>query len=259
MPTPVHVLTGGEGTTMLAWMLTSFFRATRRNWRVVIHSDGTLESEHRKQLTALLPTVEFAPDATEEVEKALKKFPRCLEYRLSHALARKCFDIPFLADTKRYIMLDSDVLFFQRPSEILQWVDAGEDHPSSWFNADFQEPCPVRPEEAPTVFGQQLWHKVNSGLCLLRRDSIDFADHEEYLACDRLREGNPWRIEQSLLALSASKRAEGGLLPSTYEVSPNERRGPNCIARHYVGEVRDHFYGEGVKRLAPTLLASTTT
>lgn len=112
-----------------------------------------------------------------------------------------------------------------------------------------REPCPVPPEEAEKTFGQPLWPKVNSGLCLLRIDAIDFADHERYLTCDRLRESNPWRIEQTLLALSASKAGHGGLLPKTYEVSNRKKKHEACITRHYVGEVRNLFYKEGIKTI----------
>jgi hypothetical protein len=55
-----------------------------------------------------------------------------------------------------------------------------------------------------------------------------------------------WRVEQTLLALSASKVGRGGLLPSEYEVSPNKSRLPTGISRHYIGCVRDRFYSEGV-------------
>jgi nucleoside diphosphate kinase len=33
------------------------------------------------------------------------------------------------------------------------------------------------------------------------------------------------------------------------------RASPEAIARHYVGAVRDRFYGEGLKRLHEQLLA----
>ena len=66
--------------------------------------------------------------------------------------------------------------------------------------------------------------------------------------------GPIWRVEQTLFALCASRGGKGGLLPKNYEVSLRRRASPDAIARHYVGAVRDRFYGEGLKRLHEELL-----
>jgi hypothetical protein len=62
-------------------------------------------------------------------------------------------------------------------------------------------------------------------------------------------------VEQTLFALCASRFGKGGLLPKHYEVSLKRRAHPDAIARHYVGAVRDRFFGEGLKRLREELLA----
>jgi hypothetical protein len=61
-------------------------------------------------------------------------------------------------------------------------------------------------------------------------------------------------VEQTLFALCASRFGKGGLLPKTYEVSLNKHSAENCVARHYVGAVRERFFGEGLKRLREALL-----
>lgn len=252
---PVHLLTGTETFVMTCWMLASWFVQTQRNWAVIVHDDGSLNFEHEKQLKRLFGevTVIWRKDSDDHMEAFLKSYPQCLAYRRKHPLGLKSFDIPVYAKGDRYIMLDSDVLFFKKPVDLLKWVDEC-DNDECWFNADAQEPAPITAEEAEKRLGARLWPKVNSGLCVLHKEIADFDFYETCLNDPALKSCKEWRIEQTLLALSASRRNKGGLLPATYEVSLGKWMQTDAIARHYVGAVRQRFYAEGVSKLAPVLL-----
>jgi hypothetical protein len=99
---------------------------------------------------------------------------------------------------------------------------------------------------------------VNSGLCLVAKEAIDFEFCDRVLGETSILKGNLWRVEQTLFALCASRHGKGGLLPKTYEVSLTRHASENCVARHYVGAVRDRFFGEGLKRLREVLFAGET-
>ncbi|MFQ3671702.1 MAG: hypothetical protein SNJ84_09620 [Verrucomicrobiia bacterium] len=252
---PVHVLTGVEQFRMVLWMLASWFHFTGRNWQVVVHDDGTLGKHEEAELLTCVPQARlvWAKEADREVQSGLRDLPLCRCYRERHPLARKLVDVPWLSSAERLILLDADVLFFKRPVEILRWVDGASDG-SSWFNEDFQEPSPVAPVEVEQALGFPLWPRVNSGVCLLDRATVDLKFCDEVMAKLDLLSRNLWRVEQFLLAVCASRVGKGGLLPSEYEVSRGARRDPEGISRHYVGAVRDRFYAEGVRELARVLL-----
>jgi hypothetical protein len=63
-----------------------------------------------------------------------------------------------------------------------------------------------------------------------------------------------WLVEQTLFAICASAVGRGGLLPAEYEVSKARFASPGVVARHYVGAVRNRFYGEGIPRVKKELL-----
>jgi hypothetical protein len=258
-PVPVHVLTSRYDWEMALWMLASLHEASRLRWPIVLHEDGTLEQEQLDLYAKLFPSLKVVrrTEADLVMGQILGPYPRCADYRNRMPHGLKAFDIPQLANSPRYLMLDPDVLFFSRPTEIVDWAADSEDF-SCWFNQDFQEPSPIPPAQAEKDLGIELWSQVNTGLCLLTRDSVsDLAAMEEWLAHPALQDSKvQWRVEQTLLALAASKAGKGGLLPSTYEVSPNRNRHPKSVARHYVGCVRDRFIGEGVKELSDLTLIS---
>lgn len=253
---PVHLLTGENDWKLAAWMLASLFHFTETVWPVVVHDDGTLPEDGRAILQSLFRNCRFIKrdEADAAMEKALRPYPMCLQYRASHPLGLKIFDMAHFAESDRFIVLDSDVLFFAPPKELIAW-SRGPEPRECWFNEDLQEASLISAVDAEDDLGVILWPRINSGLCLIHRPAIDFDFCDQALAVTSILRGKIWRVEQTLFALCASRFGRGGLLPRTYEVSLRRYAAPNAIARHYVGAVRQRFFGEGLKRLAPLLLA----
>jgi hypothetical protein len=252
---PVHVLTGAKDWQLCCWMLASWFHYTEETWNIVIHDDGTLPTEARAELKRLFPNARIInrDDADAKMDKVLTPYPFCHDYRNKHPLALKIFDFPNFTLGERFIALDSDVLFFSYPREIMEW--AMNLAKECWFNEDVEEGSLITPDHARTDLGIKLWRKVNSGLCLVTKEAIDLEFCERALGETSILKGHIWRVEQTLFALCASRYGKGGLLPPTYEVSLGKHSKEGIVARHYVGAVRDRFYGEGLKRLRDILLA----
>ncbi|MEA3208414.1 MAG: hypothetical protein QOE70_1471 [Chthoniobacter sp.] len=253
---PVHVLTGANDWRLAAWMLASWFHFTEQAWTVVIHDDGTLPDTGSATLTRLFPNLRVVTRAEADVrmEKALRPFPFCHEYRQMHPLALKIFDFPHFAEGARYLVFDSDLLFFNHPREILDWVQAG--HDECWFNEDVADAALITATEARDDFGIRLWQRVNSGLGLIAKAALDHDFMDSALAQTSILRGTIWRIEQTLYALCASRHGKGGLLPRRYEVSLGKEAAEDAVSRHYVGAVRDRFFGEGLARLRRELFVA---
>jgi len=253
---PVHVLTCGKDWRLTAWALASFFHYSELAWPVVIHDDGTLDDDGRAMLESLFDGCRIIrrAEADAVMTKLLRPFPFCADYRMVTPHALKIFDVPHFAENERLIVLDSDVLFFSHPREVVDWA-SGRNTRECWFIEDAKESALITASEAREELGVKLWNRVNSGLALMQKGALDLDFCDRALALTSLLRGNAETIAQTLFALCASRVGKGGLLPKTYEVSLKRRAAADTIARHYVGEVRDRFYGEGLKRLAGELLA----
>jgi hypothetical protein len=251
---PVHILSGKDDWLLACWMLASWFHTTGRNWRVILHDDGHLPAEAAAAFEKIAPGIRRIPaqEADGAVLAALAGHPACRDYRQAHPLARKIFDVPTLTASERFIILDSDVLFFRKPEFILRWCAEGGDE--FWFNEDVKEVFPVPFAEVRNRLGIDVWPRVNSGLCLLNRSAIDLDLCERALRETTLLQGHIWLVEQSLFAICASARKRGGLLPPEYEVSLEKKARPDAVARHYVGAVRQRFYGDGIARVKRQLI-----
>lgn len=253
---PVHLVCGRDQLDLCAWTLASWTVETGRNWDVFLHDDGTLPHDAADRLRGLGLAVTPISRAEADVamSERLRDNPECLAYRASHPLGLKIFDTPALCRSRRYLLLDTDLAFFERPRAVLGWVDR-DDSDECWFNQDVGEASNLS-AEAARGFGVELWPRVNSGLCLLWRDAIDFDFCETLLAQSGLRHsGHFWRVEQTLFAMCASRHGRGGLLDASYEVSLGKNAAPGCVMRHYVGTVRDLYYAEAFPRLSRKLLS----
>jgi hypothetical protein len=246
---PVHVLTGARDWRMAAWMLASWFHFSEYAWPVFVHDDGSLPDEAREVFKELFTSARIIDrrEADAAVQPLLHSYPFCADYRKANPRALKLFDVPHFTTGARFCIFDSNLLFFNHPREILDWVTRGADE--CWFNEDTKERSLVTAAEARNELGIKIWSRVNSGLCLLAKPAIDLDLCDRALAQTSILRGQASRIEQTLLMICAARHGRGGLLPRSYEVSLAKHADEDAISRLYVDPVHDRFYAEGLKRL----------
>ncbi|MFZ4115980.1 MAG: hypothetical protein ACOYK6_04545 [Chthoniobacterales bacterium] len=246
----VHLLVSSKTwhAGLLAAISFEFF--TGRRWNLFIHEDGSVDEKARHRMERVLPGVRFIArkEAEERVQEALIDYPVCWKHRAKHNLFLKFFDVPVFAPSTRFIFLDSDVLFFKKPEEILAWADS--DNEEFFYNEDTKEKYCIPRQEIQKEFPIELWPRFNSGLMLVPKKAFSLASGlqlaEQFLATFEATAHHPQFFEQTLYALIASAWNRGGPLPRTYEISWGFFRDKKSIARHYVGAFKhDILYLEG--------------
>ncbi|HEY7328473.1 MAG TPA: hypothetical protein VH592_12570 [Gemmataceae bacterium] len=249
----VHILTWDGDWRMALWAAKSFYHFAGIDWPLVWHEGGSLRHAARAELGRHFPQslVLTQDEADNLVEGELKRggFLRCLEARRRSFMLLKMIDCLVLSRAERLLQLDSDILFFDRPEEILSAVAART--PVNLFNRDGKNWYTVSPQAAKKRYGITLIEKINAGLGLVRRESLPLAMLEEFLADPDIL-ADPWLTEQTLQALCASK-VGGKHLPDTYLVSMEPglatADGRPLVAKHYPGFYRPYFYWEGLTNL----------
>ena len=251
----VHMLVSSRTwhAGLLAYV--AFEQHTNRHWRFYIHEDGTVDDAARRIITKTLPdaTLISREEADAKMRNSLEAFPLCLEQRSRHNLFLKFSDFVSFAPGERFIVLDSDVIFFRRPGEILSWVDSADD--ACLHNEDTKEKYCIPREEIRKTLGIAMWPRFNSGLVLMPRRAVDFQLAERFISAFKNSVHHPQFFEQTLYGLTATAWGRGGPLPSSYEISWGYFRKPGAICRHYVGEFKhDLLYIEaGAAMLRSTI------
>lgn len=256
---PLHVMTGSDQFAMTKCMLVSFFEKTRRNWRVVLHDDGTLPEDAVRVLAAMEIQSAYISrsDLLKRARQVLADWPLCRRACEETLLAPKFFGPLIYADAPKVLLIDSDIVFFKEPREILDWADS--DSENMFFCGDLSDTSKALRAPLRDKLGVRLWESVNSGICCLCPGRFEFGDTERFLReLDLLQSLDHWLIEQTLFAIHASAHGKGGVLPSTYELTISPSRASTCVARHYVGKVRELFYTEAIPSLAESRKTAQT-
>jgi len=242
-----HVMTSGQDWLNLMWALKTFYHFSKRRYALCIHDDGTVPPHGRSAMRHHFPDARYIERsaAAAHVLPLLEPYPRSLVFRRTNHLAPKVFDFAVYLNAPRMFLLDSDVLFFSEPTELLRRIDDPGYRKNS-VNADIASAYTVEPEVVKAAMGFDLIGRFNSGYGLIHKESMRLDWFEEFLALPGII-GHFWRIEQTLYALCSS-RIGCELLPPEYDV----RLTGTCEglpSRHYIGAIRHLLYGEAIARL----------
>jgi lipopolysaccharide biosynthesis glycosyltransferase len=247
-PLKVWLLTGNRDMFMSLWALKSLILNSNRKWDVWIADDGTINDQTRGLLEAhLIGAHVMKSEAMDHVAMArLQDFPLCSRLRREFVFARKLFDPFFHLTADRYLVLDSDILFFSNPNEIVAALLASGPQPN-WFCRQAGSLSTFTEEEGRRLIGCAVMEDCNAGLVIANRESIILELIEKALAETQIL--TRWRhvLEQSLYAM-LSTRYGFQFLPPTYQVHMGSvMPSHEAVCTHYVVTARDQFYSEGIR------------
>lgn len=255
----VHILTREKDRTMAFWALKSFYHHLGERPPLVVHDDGSLSAESFRLFENHFPGSSVIragqADADARLRESLRPLPLCelWRFRCDFQLAKKLFDFACFSTEPFIVALDSDILFFGKPSAILECAKTA----TPFMSSDYQEAY----EFDSTLIrraGQdfELVPRLNSGLFGLRREAFEFSVVERLLeACvdaSPARRFQFWKgwLEQTMLAGLFSRTARGHVLDlSRYQIS-SMLIGDETISQHFVNDgSRSAFYHWGLRRL----------
>jgi hypothetical protein len=93
--------------------------------------------------------------------------------------------------------LDSDVIFFRPPEEIIRWSEEASD--SIYYNEDTKEKFCNPRADLEDAMGFEIWRKFNSGLVLMQSAAMNNELAETLLAKFENSAHHPQFFEQTLL------------------------------------------------------------
>lgn len=250
-PVEVHLLCYRRDYLSAVWALKSFYHFARVRYPLVIHVQGEAPRRVLKRLREHFPAARVVTqeeaDALVEARLRGRGLSRLIAARKGNPFMLKLTDFPLLGGAVNLLTLDSDLVFFRRPAELL--VAGREPLSSSLFQCDPASAYNIDEARASEELGVRLAPRVNTGVALYARRSLDLARCEEYLAHAEVARSTGF-IEQTLHALCASAQNRVTYLPDTYLVSLREDIDlSRLVMRHYAGPSRPLLTEEGMSRL----------
>jgi len=235
----VHLLTCARDFQMAVWAALNLTVVSRNKLPLVIHEDGTLSRRMLAIFRRYFPKARIvtAGEATAASEAAYSRYPCLLSLRRRLKPFWKLTDFALFCKAPRFIILDSDQLFFSTPHELLR----GPAQAPYLFLRDLVSTYSVPLACEPW----QLAPRVACGLGNVDKRRLNFERMESFLRAGTvdIERCDMW-IEQTLWALEC---ACSGVeyLPESYAIA----LGPGWEgkrAKHYIGPSRDYFFSEGI-------------
>jgi hypothetical protein len=223
----VATLVSSKDVEMLVWALKSLFYFSKRDWDLWI-IDGGLTSRDESVLLHHFPNARifFERDLVNRFANDLDDFPLLKGLRFKNPLAKKIVDAPRLLGGRKFLLLDSDVLFFRAPVELVDLLE----NPAQQF----------------AFCVDQLG--INSGVAVIPGTKINFAELERLLVSMTEEKRAGWQVEQDLYALLSKSHFQR--LPESYAIEPAVLLGyESLVCCHFVHVCRHRFYEKGIVQL----------
>jgi len=255
----VHLLCHWRDYLPALWALKTFYWHAQVRYPLVIHTQGRMPLRAMRCLAVHFPNALIVDQTASDhlVENYLQehKLARILAARRSNGFMLKLTDFILLGSSENLLTLDSDVLFFDEPVELL----VGTDGPvlQHWFQQDPASTYNVTETYARETLDVELQPRINTGIMLFarQREMLEYCDG--LLADSRVAQSTGW-TEQTLYALYASRHHRVAFLPPSYQLSLSAGLQEGVIARHYAGPTRPLLSVEGMPSvIAQGLLGRT--
>lgn len=262
----VHMLLNHTRKLEGLWALYTFALHSQTKFDLVIHSDGTLNSRDIHDIHRLFPGTRVVHrDESDALTRRVfkeRQLKRCQKFRDGQIFGIKLFDPALFTEHQQYLLLDSDVMFFSEPTEIV--ADMREVSSAPKYQLDGKT-ChyALNDEQLAKLLGKACLPRVNPGILRAKKNTLDFERIEEYLAHPSFwnAEGKGvYMAELTIWALEMTL-AGGRPLDPTYKIAPELHPSKPCIAGHYCGGFipNSRFYLEALPLMLKGLKLGNST
>ena len=198
--TEVHTVTGHHHFRMYLTAIKSLLRYVG-NLAVVVHDDGSLDTEDRALLKAHVPGVTFIDreSADAAMSTALARHPHCRKLRERVVNSLELFDNLLFARAPRLINMNSDVLFLDQPVELIRWIAGSDPSILGVFEAE-----PAEQAAFLARHGSSFPPHVTTALACLYPDTVDLDFVERILSTTT----PDWFTAQNVYPLLYERSAE---------------------------------------------------
>jgi hypothetical protein len=250
-PLELHLMTGRRFWYQTAFCLWTFGHQAGRSLAPVIYDDGSLAAEWRSLLARLVPAARFVSlaDTVGRLDAHLPadRFPALRDRWWHFPLLRKLTDV-HVGSTGWKLFIDSDLLFFHRPQLLIDWLD----HPVRPLRAsDVQNAYGYSLELLGELAGRPVPERVNTGLCGLRSEEIDWERMEYWCRTLIGRAGTHYYQEQAFVALLLAGRDHAVAPGEDYVTFPREPEVSACraVMHHYVADSKREYFRANWRRV----------
>ncbi len=246
----IHVLCQKKDLEMLEWNIRSFVYYSGLCPRVVVHDDGSIDAKAADLIESRISNLRilFKSEADKIINNSKDLTDKVREFRnKGHIMIMEFFDLYFfgyLSDAKNIMILDSDVLFLNKPQEIVDFVN-GKNSCDAMISRQYGTYDLKINESYAKILDTEKKETgyMNPGLIIYKNGSLSLKSFVEYF------DHTERNIQDYFLGMAGwgclVSQTKFDFLPGDkYKIKwqPNE----NTVMKHFTSPRRHEFYAYGI-------------
>jgi len=234
---PVYFLTGEKFLYQTLFCIQSLSRYSTEKFKFILVDDGSLDDPLISRINIQLPGADIITKAIIEqnldIHLPENKYPLLRKKRGEYAHIKKLTDIHTISIPGWKMVLDSDMLFFNDPVAIVDWLK----NPSGPLHmVDCTESYGYSHSLMENLSGNKIPDKINVGAIGLNSATINWDKVEHWVKTMEQNEGRSYYLEQALSAMLLAGEESSVLNANEYIVNPDNEiiAHGKGVLHHYV-------------------------
>lgn len=247
---PVYFLTGKNFLYQTLFCIQSLTQVTSTKFQYILVDDGSFTPDIIAQINRQLPgAIIVTQDMIENnLQNTLpyNQYPNLNQKRKVYPHIKKLTDVHCLPGDPWKLVLDSDMLFWAEPKEIIDWLK----NPTKPIHmVDCNEAYGYSRKLMTELTGTLIPDLLNVGVIGLSNEFINWPKLESWVKTLEQQEGGSYYLEQALTAMLVGETESIVLDSNKYKVNPTLSNSADRILHHYVDLSKKEYYNIAWKQV----------
>lgn len=242
----IYFLTGRKYIYQTLFCAFSLTKVSNEKFQFILVDDGSFDEKLVNQFKKQMPNVKIV--LRDEIDKNLNKilpeehFPFLRDKRTVYPHIRKLTDIHTIKNNEYKLVLDSDMLFWNEPIEIIEWLKKPQ---GCLYMLDSKESYGYERSLMQSLCKTKIPELINVGAIGIKSSIINWNDVEFWGNKLEEKKGSSYFLEQALSAMIIAKEEKNILKREEYIVNPkDEQLNTSKVKLHHYVDLSKKYYFE---------------
>ncbi|MFS2187569.1 hypothetical protein ACCC92_12905 [Mucilaginibacter sp. Mucisp84] len=247
---PIYFLTGKNYLYQTLYCIQSLIKSTAAQFKFVLVDDGSFNAALMERVAKQLPGAQVitVKQIGENLQNTLPeaRYPYLHKKRAVYPHIKKLTDVHTIPGDDWKLVLDSDMLFWHEPREIITWLCAPQ---QPLHMIDCTEAYGYSRQLMEQLTGAPVKPLLNVGAIGLKSEAIDWDKLENWVKTLEEQEGTSYYLEQALSAMMIADTDAAVLKAGDYIVNPgpDQIKNKTGILHHYVDLSKEGYFKQAWK------------
>jgi len=247
----VYFLTGKKYLYQTLFCIRSLDMSSENNYQFVLVDDGSIDKRLTAQINRQLPGARIVTrrmigqNLAQQLPEA--EYPVLYHKRKVYPHIKKLTDIHTIPGNGWKLVLDSDMLFCNKPTALISWL---ENPDKAIYMQDCLESYGYTRALMEELCGSPVPNLLNVGVIGLNSSLVNWKNIENWTKTLEEKEGSSYYLEQALTAMLLAG-CDAHILPAAeYIVNPEEEaiRNQTGILHHYVDLSKEGYFKQAWRK-----------